>query len=434
TSVIIASNTVSPFLKSIMGLFPQLLFLFIGSVFICGFLKVFQLYQNKKKLLKTFKSFPGPASHWFYGHSKQVRRMAAWNRMASFQFYFSDPKATFTYKFLIPWIGEGLLVLHGPKWFQHRRLLTPGFHYDILKPYVALIAESTKVMLDKWEKLLEKDTTKSLEMFEHVSLMTLDSIMKCAFGSQDLDNYIKAVYDLTYLISKRVRNIFYWNNLMFRCTSAGQRFLEACRLAHQHTEKVIEERKKVFKQEAELEKIQKKRYLDFLDILLCARDEHGMGLSDDDLRAEVDTFMFEGHDTTASGIAWILYAMAQNPEHQQRCREEIMEVLGDRDTIQHDLGKIPYTTMCVKESLRLYPPVPTVSRQLSKPITFCDGRTMPEGAIVSIHIYCIHRNPAMWHNPEVICNQWIAADLHIVMKAEVHSTVQKLHYLDTVGM
>uniref|UniRef100_A0A8D2J2K3 Uncharacterized protein n=1 Tax=Varanus komodoensis TaxID=61221 RepID=A0A8D2J2K3_VARKO len=398
TSVIIASNTVSPFLKSIMGLFPQLLFLFIGSVFICGFLKVFQLYQNKKKLLKTFKSFPGPASHWFYGHSKQTVRaqelvkVLEWTEKYPYAFprwfngfmatlHISHPdyaKAVFNHggKQFILFVsaGEGLLVLHGPKWFQHRRLLTPGFHYDILKPYVALIAESTKVMLDKWEKLLEKDTTKSLEMFEHVSLMTLDSIMKCAFGSQDLDNYIKAVYDLTYLISKRVRNIFYWNNLMFRCTSAGQRFLEACRLAHQHTEKVIEERKKVFKQEAELEKIQKKRYLDFLDILLCARDEHGMGLSDDDLRAEVDTFMFEGHDTTASGIAWILYAMAQNPEHQQRCREEIMEVLGDRDTIQHDLGKIPYTTMCVKESLRLYPPVPTVSRQLSKPITFCDGQ------------------------------------------------------------
>uniref|UniRef100_A0A8D2JBZ9 Cytochrome P450 n=1 Tax=Varanus komodoensis TaxID=61221 RepID=A0A8D2JBZ9_VARKO len=208
TSVIIASNTVSPFLKSIMGLFPQLLFLFIGSVFICGFLKVFQLYQNKKKLLKTFKSFPGPASHWFYGHSKQTVRaqelvkVLEWTEKYPYAFprwfngfmatlHISHPdyaKAVFNHggKQFILFVsaGEGLLVLHGPKWFQHRRLLTPGFHYDILKPYVALIAESTKVMLDKWEKLLEKDTTKSLEMFEHVSLMTLDSIMKCAFGSQ----------------------------------------------------------------------------------------------------------------------------------------------------------------------------------------------------------------------------------------------------------
>ena len=51
--------------------------------------------------------------------------------------------------------------------------------------------------------------------------------------------------------------------------------------------------------------------------------ENGDSMSDKDLRAEVDTFMFEGHDTTASGVSWIFYALATHPEHQQRCREEV---------------------------------------------------------------------------------------------------------------
>lgn len=61
---------------------------------------------------------------------------------------------------------------------------------------------------------------------------------------------------------------------------------------------------------------------------------NGVGLSDEDLRAEVDTFMFEGHDTTASGISWLLYCLALHPQYQQRCREEIRGILEDRDTIE----------------------------------------------------------------------------------------------------
>ncbi|EMP34118.1 Cytochrome P450 4B1 [Chelonia mydas] len=234
--------------------------------------------------------------------------------------------------------GKGLLVLHGPKWYQHRKLLTPGFHYDVLKPYVPLMADSTKVMLDKWEQLIAQE--KSVELFRHVSLMTLDSIMKCAFSYQsncqtDRENsYIRAVFDLSYLVHHRLRIFPYHNDLIYWLSPHGFQFAKACQLAHRHTDKVIRERKESLKDEREREKVQKKRHLDFLDILLHAKDENGAGLSDEDLRAEVDTFMFEGHDTTASGISWLLYCMALHPEHQQRCREEIKEILGDRTTIQ----------------------------------------------------------------------------------------------------
>uniref|UniRef100_A0A8C0GUF2 Uncharacterized protein n=1 Tax=Chelonoidis abingdonii TaxID=106734 RepID=A0A8C0GUF2_CHEAB len=167
------------------------------------------LYRKRQQLLKAFESFPGPPSHWLYGHSSQISQDGELNQLLSWAkkypyayprwfggfmvsltinhpdyaktvFGHGDPKALTVYKFFIPWIGKGLLILHGPKWFQHRRLLTPGFHYDVLKPYVSLMAESTKVMLDKWERLITVD--KSVELFEHVSLMTLDSIMKCAFS------------------------------------------------------------------------------------------------------------------------------------------------------------------------------------------------------------------------------------------------------------
>uniref|UniRef100_A0A8D0DZ82 Cytochrome P450 n=1 Tax=Salvator merianae TaxID=96440 RepID=A0A8D0DZ82_SALMN len=402
----------------------------------CVLIKVIQLHRRRQELLKALGKFPGPPAHWLYGNLFEIspitiilKKTESWSLRYPFAFpvWFggfsacliithpdyakallarAEPKDNFAYQNIIPWIGKGLLVLHGPKWFQHRKLLTPGFHYTILKPYVALMAESTKIMLDKWEQLITQE--KSVELFEHVSLMTLDSIMKCAFSyksncQMDRENsYVKAVFELCSLVHSRLHNLLLHSDLTFWLSPQGYRFRKACQITHLHTDKIIKERKELLKNEQEQQKVQEKSHLDFLDILLCAKDENGVGLSDEDLRAEVDTFMFEGHDTTASGISWMLYCLAQNTEHQQKCRDEVKAILGEHDTIQwDDLSKMTYCTQCIKESLRLFPPVPGVSRELSKPITFFDGRTLPEGSWVAVSIYLIHRNPSIWKDPEV---------------------------------
>ena len=63
------------------------------------------------------------------------------------------------------------------------------------------------------------------------------------------------------------------------------------------------------------------------------QDDDGCGLTDEEIRAEVDTFMFEGHDTTASGITWALYNLACYPEHQEACRREVEAVLAEKDEL-----------------------------------------------------------------------------------------------------
>lgn len=68
--------------------------------------------------------------------------------------------------------------------------------------------------------------------------------------------------------------------------------------------------------------------------ILFLQDENQQGLSDEDIRAEVDTFMFEGHDTTASGISFLLYNLACHPEHQKLCRQEIMQVLDGKENME----------------------------------------------------------------------------------------------------
>uniref|UniRef100_A0A8C7DSH4 aromatase n=1 Tax=Oncorhynchus kisutch TaxID=8019 RepID=A0A8C7DSH4_ONCKI len=377
-------------------------------------LKISKLIVKRNEWIRALETFPGPPKHWLFGHVREFKqdgndmyKVVKWGESypLAFQMWFgpfvsilnihhpdyvktilasTEPKDDLSYRFLIPWIGDGLLVSEGQKWFRHRRLLTPGFHYDVLKPYVKMMSDSAKTMLDKWETHSKSD--ESFELFEHVSLMTLDSIMKCAFSSNTncqtvgTNSYIKAVYELSDLVNVRFRTFPYHSEWIFQLSPHGYKYRKACNVAHSHTEEIIRKRKEALKDEKELGRIQAKRNLDFLDILLCARDEDQQGLSDEAIRAEVDTFMFEGHDTTASGISWTLYSLACNPEHQQICRDEVISALEGRDTMEwEDLSKIPYTTMCIKESLRLYPPVPGMSRKITKPMTFFDGRTVPEG-------------------------------------------------------
>uniref|UniRef100_A0A8W4FH73 Cytochrome P450 4A11 n=1 Tax=Sus scrofa TaxID=9823 RepID=A0A8W4FH73_PIG len=332
-------------------------------------LKAAQLYLRRQWLLKALQQFPSPPSHWLYGHSREVGKRGP----GSGRFFENSPccfpQATTQSK------SCGLLLLNGQTWFQRRRMLTPAFHYDILKPYVGLMAKSVQVMLDKWEQLVAQDPR--LEIVGPVSLMTLDTIMKCAFshqGSAQTDGSVTHLqWQLLVLTSWGGPP---WQALGTLSAQPGNRCSK--------TDRVIQLRKAQLQKQGEMENVRKKRHLDFLDILLLAQMEKGNSLSGTDLRAEVDTFMFEGHDTTASGISWILYALASHPEHQQSCREEIQGLLGDGTSITWDhLDQMPYTTMCIKEALRLYLPVPVIGRELSKPITFPDGRSLPAGMSIT---------------------------------------------------
>uniref|UniRef100_A0A4X1TCK1 Uncharacterized protein n=1 Tax=Sus scrofa TaxID=9823 RepID=A0A4X1TCK1_PIG len=376
-------------------------------------LKAAQLYLRRQWLLKALQQFPSPPSHWLYGHSREFQEESElqpllkrvekypsacarwlWGTRAMVLVY--DPDYM---KVVLARSGCGLLLLNGQMWFQRRRMLTPAFHYDILKPYVGLMAKSVQVMLDKWEQLVAQDP--HLEIVGPVSLMTLDTIMKCAFSHQgsaqtdgDSQSYIQAIWDLKNLIFSRLRSAFLQNDIIYRLSPEGRQCQRACQKVHQHTDRVIQLRKTHLQKEGEMENVKKKRHLDFLDILLFARMENGNSLSDTDVRAEVDTFMAAGHDSTASGISWVLYALASNPEHQQRCREEIQGLLGDGTSITWDhLDQMPYTTMCIKEALRLYPPVPSVGRELSMSVTTPTNLRI----ILSLSIYGLHHNPQVCH-------------------------------------
>ncbi|EDL10776.1 cytochrome P450, family 4, subfamily f, polypeptide 18, partial [Mus musculus] len=321
------------------------------------------------------------------------------------------PKDTVFYRFLKPWLGDGLLMSTGDKWSRHRRMLTPAFHFNILKPYVKVFNDSTNIMHAKWQRLASKGSA-YLNMFEHISLMTLDSLQKCVFSfdsncQEKPSEYITAILELSTLVARRHQRLLLHVDLFYYLTHDGMRFRKACRLVHDFTDAVIRERRRTLLDQGGVDVLKAKakaKTLDFIDVLLLSKDEHGKALSDEDIRAEADTFMFGGHDTTASGLSWILYNLARHPEYQERCRQEVRELLRDREPEEiewDDLAQLPFLTMCIKESLRLHPPVTAISRCCTQDIVLPDGRVIPKGVISRISIFGTHHNPAVWPDPEV---------------------------------
>ncbi|XP_078699297.1 cytochrome P450 4A25-like [Branchiostoma floridae x Branchiostoma belcheri] len=311
-----------------------------------------------------------------------------------------EPKGR-VYEYLRPWLGDGLLLSRDEKWRRNRRLLTPAFHFEILRPYVKIYNQATDVFTEKMSSFAMKD--EAVEITKHLSLLTLDIILQCAFSHNiecqrvgDKNPYVAAVYAMSQLLMLRARSP--WMHLwpMYRLTPEGREFVKLYNLVHQQAGDIIKARREVLDKEGK-EKIGRgSRYLDFLDILLTARDPDGEGLTDDEIRAEVDTFLFEGHDTTASGISWSLYCLAKHPGHQERVREEVDAVMAGKDELTwQDISKLKYLTMCIKEAMRLYPPVPIVGRKITREFEFM-GHRLPAGAELNVNVWCLHHNPAVW--------------------------------------
>jgi len=120
------------------------------------------------------------------------------------------------------------------------------------------------------------------------------------------------------------------------------------------------------------------------------------------IREEVDTFTFEGHDTTSAAMNWALHLIAANPEVQTKIHQELDTVFegSERPITFEDLGRLTFLEACVKETLRLYPSVPIFARQVTQDVQI-KNKTLPAGTSVIIVPSMVHRDPRYWKDPEV---------------------------------
>ncbi|XP_019547200.3 cytochrome P450 4d8-like [Aedes albopictus] len=323
-------------------------------------------------------------------------------------------KKSFLYSFVEPWLGQGLLISSGEKWFQRRKIITPTFHFKILEQFVTVFNKETDTMVDNLRKHVGGG---EFDIYDYVTLMALDSICETSMGTcvnaqkNPTNRYVQNVKRMSVLVLLRSISMLAGSPLLYDVLHPhAWESRKIIKQLHEFTTSVIESRRR----QLEMEKLEKvdfdmneenlysKRKMTFLDLLLNVTVE-GKPLSIEDIREEVDTFMFEGHDTTTSGISFAIYQLASNPHIQDKLYDEIVSIVGKNtsnvELTFQTLQDFRYLETVIKESMRLFPPVPFIGRTSVDDMEM-NGTTVKAGQEFLVPIYVIHRNPKVYPDPE----------------------------------
>ena len=266
---------------------------------------------------------------------------------------------------LQPILGQGLLTnTNHSSWLSQRKLLQPLFSYKSVLKMANKILGAGERLLENWQA---KDG-QVIDLYQEMLTVTLD-----------------VIYDLVF--SKPLHREPIIVPLSLATARANQVRQELARLDAK-VYGYVEERR-----------LSARVNNDLLNMLLVARDAStGEAMSDRQIRDEILTIFSAGHETTAAALTWSLYCLLKHPEKLAILKEELAKVLDGCLPCDKDLDKLPYTLAVIKESLRLYPTIPSCPR-VTKEDTKLAGYDTSRGSRILVSIYNIHRHKKFWSEP-----------------------------------
>ena len=267
---------------------------------------------------------------------------------------------------------SSVLTLTGPEHIRQRRLLLPPFHGERMKEYEDVIVEATRRDIASWPL----GTPMSVQ--ERTRAITLEVILRAVFGVEaermgQLREAIGALFEPLRL--PMLLRMALSRPTLERPTGRFGRALDRldeviyAEIARRRAQADLEERK------------------DILSLLMQARDEEGVEMTDAELRDELVTLLLAGHETTATSVAWAIERLVRHPEKLARLTAEIEEGEGDE-----------YMQAVIHETMRVRPVVPMVVRVLQEPLRVGEHE-LPKGTRVAPSIYLTNRDAQVYESP-----------------------------------
>ena len=286
---------------------------------------------------------------------------------------------------LIGLMGDGLLTIDGDFHRRSRLVMLPAFHREH-------IAASVQTVLDETDAALAELTPGAeLDLYTWTRHLAMRVAMRALFGL-DPDGARARAIDAAALFEEALA--FYSSDYLLRVfrgrRSPWGKMQNAARKLDDLIYTDIAERRR-----------EGRRGEDIISLLLDAQDDEGNSLSDLQIRDEVMTLLFAGHDTTTSTISFMFYELARHPAIAARLRAEqdAMLAAGRPTPAQLLGGELPELEMVLDETLRKYPPAWVGPRRARERFEF-EGVAVPERAFVNYSSWASHHLPDVFPEPE----------------------------------
>lgn len=278
--------------------------------------------------------------------------------------------------------SEGLLLTEGEQWRRQRTVIQDAFTLDRIHGYGDMMATYAADLADGWRDgqtvaLNRAFSTLTLRILAH-SLFDLD--LKGA------DSVVTAFADV--LNDRGDMDGLSTFVPMWLPTPANRRYKRVLGEFRSFVEELIDDRRG-----------REDEYDDLLSILLTARDEEGRGLSEIELRDQMVTFLFAGHETTSLALTYTVLELAKHPEIRERLDEEHRSVLDGRPPAVADLPNLTATERVIKEALRLYPPAFILFREARQDVEL-GGYRITAGTKLTLPQFHIHTDGRWYDDPE----------------------------------
>ncbi|KAF5771554.1 putative secologanin synthase [Helianthus annuus] len=293
-------------------------------------------------------------------------------------------------------LAMGLFFVEGDQWVKHRKIINPAFHVEKLKHMEASFYVKCSEMIEKWEKLVTRESSCEVDVWPLLYSFSGDVISHTAFGSSFEEG--RKIFELQReqaAMMLKIDESVYIPGSRFLPTKNNKRIKAIEREVKASIKSIIDKRV-VGMNTGEISNN------DLLGILLDSNykeiKEHGnnnFGLSIDEIIEECKLFYFAGQDTTGNTLVWTMILLSQHIDWQTRAREEVLHIFGDRTPDINGLNRLKTMNMIFNEILRLYPVAPVLRRLIHEEAKL-GNLTLPAGTIIQLNILFFHHDKEIW--------------------------------------